>query len=148
MTRTQKGFIILVVVSAGLWGCSQGDSKPGGNHEARLKALEARCAALESECKAIQVSRDAAQKKLAEIEKEKAKLVKELDHYRLIAQECDGLKSLVSVRTSERDAYLSQLEEVRKNVKDIRALLTRVESCMGPAEDATQKTSTSPAPKL
>jgi len=141
MTRTHKVMILLVVVSAGVWGCSQGENKSAAaRHLDRIKALEAKCASLEHDCQAMLASRDQAQKRQAELEMQCARLKKEIDGYKVVAHERDDLKSLVTARTTERDSYQTQLMEVRKG---IRTLLSRVESCL-PTESGDQKTSVSP----
>jgi DNA repair exonuclease SbcCD ATPase subunit len=142
MTRAEKGWIILVVATVGVWGCSQGQStKTSSRHEERIKALEAKCDHLESEYQSAVNERDLAQKKATDLAKEKTRLLKELEDHRRVLTERDELKIQVVNRTSERDAYVGQLEELRKG---IRSLLTRVESALPSGNDKGEKTSMLP----
>lgn len=142
MTRAHKVWIIAVVVAVGAWGCSQDDTKAvSSRHLEKVKALEARCASLEKECQDALAARDHSKQMMEEIEKERVRLGKQLETGKAVAQERDDLKSLVTTRTTERDSFQAQLEELRKG---IRTLLTRVESALPGGENNQEKTSMSP----
>lgn len=141
MTKLHKGLILIVVVSAGLWGCSQNEHKTSVNHDKRLKALEEKCGDLEASCQTLQKAHDEAKEMLTKVEKEKEELQQQLELAKLVAKERDDLKQIVDSRTHERDGYHVQLQELRKG---IRTLLTRVESALPPNEDAVQKISIGP----
>ncbi len=141
MTKLHKGLIFVVVVSAGLWGCSQGEHKTTSSHDKRIKALEEKCCDLEASCQNMQKAHDDTKEMLAKVEKEKEELQKQLELQKLVMKERDDLKTMVTARTSERDTYHVQLQELRKG---IRTLLTRVEAALPPGDDAMQKTAAGP----
>ena len=141
MNRAHKALIVMVVVLVGIWGCSQSDSKPvSSKHLDKIKTLEAKFATLEQDCQAAQADRDQLKLRVADLEKERTRLQKVAETSKAVAQERDDLKALVTTRTTERDSYQGQLEELRKG---IRTLLIRVDAALAPA-DQSQKTSSLP----
>ncbi len=142
MTRAHKSLIVMLVALVGIWGCSQGDSKGvSSRHLDRIKSLEAKCASLEQECQAALADRDQLKQRLGDVDKERAHLVTEVETGKAVVRERDDLKSLVTTRTSERDTYQGQLEELRKG---IRTLLGRLDSALPPSDNSEQKTSSTP----
>jgi len=142
MTRAHKSLVVMVVVLVGIWGCSQGDNKAVSSRNLdRIKALEAKCGSLEQECQAALADRDQLKQRLADLEKERARLVNEVETGKAVARERDDLKALVTTRTTERDTYQGQLEELRKG---IRSLLSRVDAALPSADSREPKTSSSP----
>ena len=138
MSRLHTGLIVVVVGAVAIWGCSQGEQKTSSAHDKRIKALEAKCSELETSCQNL---KQAHEEEKAKLEQEKCDLQKQLDVAKLVAKERDGLKTMLTVRTSERDAYHVQLDELRKG---IRTLLSHVDAALPPCEDGSQKTSAGP----
>src|SRR5262249_49389523 len=91
-------FLVLIVASLGLWGCTQTPGNSSGS--ARIRDLEARNSKLEEDYQAAIQARDQARKKLEEKNTQQAKQLAELQ---TITHERDELKQLVNVRSSERD---------------------------------------------
>jgi septal ring factor EnvC (AmiA/AmiB activator) len=142
MTRAQKTFVLLFAAAIGSWGCSQSaDPKTSSIHEKRIKAMEAKIDNLASECHAALEAREKAEQRVADLEKEKSSLQKQLDVCKAAAKERDDLQTVVETRTCERDGYVAQLEELKK---DIRSILTRVEATLTPSEGKEHKTATGP----
>jgi uncharacterized coiled-coil DUF342 family protein len=110
-------FLVLVVASLGLWGCTQ---TPGGSSgSARIRDLEARNAKLEEDYQAAIQARDQTRKKLAAVEEKSNQQAKQLVQLQSITQERDELKQLVNQRSTERDTIQNQFEQFRKGIRNL-----------------------------
>lgn len=117
MTRANKGLVLLLVATLGLWGCVKGPARGPAGAE-RIRALESKNAKLEDDFRSAAATRDQLRKKLANLQQQ-------LDHLQGVIKERDELKQLVCVRSGERDALQSQIEQLRKG---IRSLLGQAEA--------------------
>jgi chromosome segregation ATPase len=118
MSRADIGLIIMTIALLGAWGCSQGQS-PGPSTSDRLKALELKNAKLEDDFRAVALARDQLRRKLAAAEEQQQQLQRQIDELQSLVRERDELRQQVVSRTSERDALINQLEQFRRNLKDL-----------------------------
>jgi chromosome segregation ATPase len=111
--------VLLAVVTAGLWGCSQGNSPTGS---ARVRDLESRHAKLEEDYRVTVAARDQARKSLVAIEQERNQLREQLEQ---LTKEREDLRQQVAARTGERDNLQTQLTQFGK---DLHTLLGRIDA--------------------
>jgi chromosome segregation ATPase len=115
--------VLLVVVSLGVWGCSQGGNS--GSSSARLRDLESRHAKLEEDYRATVAARDLARKRAAVLEEERTQLREQVAR---AAREAENLRQQVAARSGERDTLQAQLVQFGK---DLHGLVSRVDSAVG-----------------
>jgi uncharacterized coiled-coil DUF342 family protein len=122
MNRAGKALAVMVVAVLGVWGCAQGNS---GNAD-RLRSLENRCAKLEEDYRAVTAARDGLRKKVAALEEERTRIQQDLEAQQALARdrqtlvkERDELLQQVTTRTNERDVVQTQLEQVRKGLRNL-----------------------------
>jgi uncharacterized coiled-coil DUF342 family protein len=131
MNQASKVLVVALVAAFGLWGCAQGN----GTQAERIKSMENKVAKLEEDYKAVTIARDTLRKKLTTLEEERAKMQQDLDAHKVLAQERetivkerDDLVKTLGARTTERDTIQTQLEQVRKG---LRNLLGQTEAGVG-----------------
>jgi chromosome segregation ATPase len=145
MNHSKLILLILIVVSAGVWGCArQAGSSPG---LARLRDLEDRNAKLERDYQAVLKQRDQTRADLATLSEKCANLSTEVDQLRAVAQERDDLRRQVAALTTERNNVQTTLTQF---TKELQQLLGRMESTTAnaPAPGATQPAAASLAPPV
>jgi chromosome segregation ATPase len=123
MNHSKLILLILIVVSAGVWGCArQAGSSPG---LARLRDLEDRNAKLDRDYQAVLKQRDQARSDLAALSEKNANLTSELDQLRTVVQERDDLRRQIAALTTERNNVQTTLTQF---TKELQQLLGRMES--------------------
>jgi uncharacterized coiled-coil DUF342 family protein len=144
MNRVSKTLAVLTVVSLGVWGCARNGGEAQAEH---AQALENKCKKLEGDYKSVVTVRDDLRKQLSELREERDHLQKDLEvqqalakDRQALAKERDELVQNLGARTIERDVAQTQLEQVRKGLRNL----------LGQAEASTpSSTSTSvPAPPI
>jgi hypothetical protein len=117
MTGVNKGVIIAVVASFGLWGCARG---PGGSAAAeRIKALEQKVVKLEDDFRAVASARDTLRQRLSAVEDQRALLEKDVAILQVVVKERDDLRKQLSNRTAERDSVQVQFDQFRKGLREL-----------------------------
>jgi septal ring factor EnvC (AmiA/AmiB activator) len=124
MNRVNKGLVLTVVASLGLWGCAKGPSSAAATAD-RIKALEYKYGKLEEDFRAAAAARDSLRQKLTSSEEQ---LQKEVDQLRGVVKVRDELRVQLATRTGERDAIQVQYDQFRKGLRD---LLGQAESALG-----------------
>lgn len=170
MSQNSKGFLLVVAMAFGLWGCAR--VSPGNSAQSeRIKALEAKVAKMEEDVKSAIEARDHYRNQLAAVEQERTQMTKRLtqaarerdqavqERDRLVqerdqlvsereqlARECNELRQVMASRTQERDSLLQQYETFRG---EIRALVGQADAAAAPFSTAapiTAAADTSPPP--
>jgi chromosome segregation ATPase len=145
MNHSKLILLLLIVASAGVWGCArQAGSSPG---LARLRDLEDRNAKLERDYQAVLKQRDQTRADLATLSEKCANLTTELDQLRVVAQERDDLRRQVAALTTERNNVQTTLTQF---TKELQQLLGRMESTTAnaPAPAAIQPAAATQAPPV
>jgi uncharacterized coiled-coil DUF342 family protein len=104
MSRATQALLVVFMACVGLWGCAQSPSSAE-----KIKSLEARLTKLEEDYQSAIEARDSAKKTVVALEEERTKLKQNLEES----------TTLVHERTGERDAAQSQLDQVRKGLRDL-----------------------------
>ena len=78
MSRANKGLVILMIATLGLWGCAKGTG-PEPTAAEQIKALEAKVSRIEEDLRAAAQARDTVRKKLTALEEQYAQSQKERD---------------------------------------------------------------------
>ena len=131
MSKVSPLFLaVLLVLSAGMYGCNQQKSASG----AKLHDMETRYAKLEEDYRAISATNDTNRKKLAQVEARTAELTKQVEELLVAAKERDvlrkerdELRKQLAARTGERDAVQAQLVQFRQ---DLQSIVTRVDAAI------------------
>ena len=140
MTRTVKILGYLIVVSAGIFGCTKGpgSASPSGSNSA---GAEAKAQRLEEDYKAAAAARDALRQKLAAAEDQQSRLQKQLDQSKA---EGESLRADIRARMSERDEVKGQYEAFRRMIKD--ALGQAETGALSPVPNPNTTVSSAPIP--
>jgi septal ring factor EnvC (AmiA/AmiB activator) len=131
MNRVNKGLVLAVVASLGMWGCAKGPAN-GTSTAERIKQLEYKNGKLEEDVRAAAAARDALRQKVTGIEEQ---LQKEVDQLRSVVKVRDDLRTQLATRTGERDALQVQYDQFRKGLRDL----------LGQAEAALNTPGSAPA---
>ena len=118
MTGFNKGLIIAIVASVGLWGCARGPASGSAAAE-RIRALEFKVSKLEEDFRAAAAARDTLRSRLAIAEEERTRLENEVVQLKLVVRERDELRKQVATRTAERDMLQVQYEQFRKGLREL-----------------------------
>jgi chromosome segregation ATPase len=110
--------VVLVVMSLGLWGCSQNSSQ-SAPRSARLRDLESRYTKLEEDYAAAIAARDQAVQNQQMVEQQRTQLQRQLEQARLVIRERDELRHQVSQRTSERDTIQAHLTQLGRELQNL-----------------------------
>ena len=133
MSRPNELFFLLTIIAVGIWGCAQAGPSQGASTADRLKALEIKSSKLEEDFRAVAAVRDQLRRKLAAAEEQQQQLQRQAEEQqKTFSRQRDEFRRQLAARTTERDALVTQLEQFRKNLKD---LLGQVEASLPRAGD-------------
>src|SRR5947209_3597749 len=118
MTGYNKGLIIALVASVGLWGCARGPASGSAAAE-RIKALEYKVGKLEEDFRAAASARDVLRSRLASAEEQRTRLENEVEQLQRVVRDRDELRKQVAVRIAQRDTVQAQFEQFRKNIREL-----------------------------
>jgi septal ring factor EnvC (AmiA/AmiB activator) len=121
-TASTAFLAVLVISSAGIWGCAQ---QKNSTQARRIHDLEARYAKLEEDYRTVVATSESTRKNLTRLELQRLELTQQVEDLKLVVQERDELKQRLAARTQERDAVHSQLLQFGK---DLQNFAQRVES--------------------
>jgi chromosome segregation ATPase len=118
MTGYNRGLIVALVASVGLWGCARGPASGSAAAE-RIKALEFKVGKLEEDFRAAASARDILRSRLASAEEQRSRLENEVEQLQRVVRERDELRKQLATRIAERDMVQAQFEQFRKNIREV-----------------------------
>ena len=116
---SNRNIFIAIVVTLGIWGCSQNPGPSPKVQAEKIKTLEERIAKMEDEHQALLSNRDQMKTRITALEDDRSALEKKLIHHKEVVQERDELKALANLRTSERDASQLRCELFKKGLQEL-----------------------------
>jgi septal ring factor EnvC (AmiA/AmiB activator) len=139
MTGYNKGLIIALVASVGLWGCARGPASGSAAAE-RIKALEFKVGKLEEDFRAAASARDVLRSRLASAEEQRSRLESEVER---VVSERDELRKQVAARVAERDTVQAQFEQFRKGIRELLGQADVASAAVGMPVTASAPSTTS-----
>ena len=108
---SNKTFIVALVITFGLWGCSSSGPNPKAQAE-KIKSLEERLAKMETDYQSTLSQREELKQKVTTLEEKLCihqKVVKERDEFKVVSEQ----------RASERDALQIRCEMFKKGLQEL-----------------------------
>jgi hypothetical protein len=118
MNRFNRGFLVMLVASLGLWGCARSAADHGASAE-RIRKLELECARWKQDYHDAAKARDVQKERAKTSEAERARLEKELEQQQTIVKERDVLRDQLASRVSERDLLQQRCDRLKKGLQNL-----------------------------
>ncbi len=123
MNSTRIGCVIALLATLTIWGCAQNNAQEASAAAERAAKL----ARLQEEVRNLTSQVDTLRKDLNVALRDKDDLESEVAKLRLVVKERDELREQLTVRTGERDASVTQLEQLRQG---LRALMDQADAAL------------------
>jgi len=116
---SNRNLFIAIAITLSIWGCAQNPGPSPKVQAEKIKTLEERISKMEEDHLLLIANRDQLKTRISALEEDRAALESKLVNHKAVVQERDDLKTMVEVRTGEKEAIQLRCELFKKGLQDL-----------------------------